>query len=127
VHALSFTRPWHWRQPSARDLALDVLKSAADPAVVRAAIQPLYRAGDEAIIAGAKALIDVTRTDADEETADSLGRLMGGAALFLPNVPDELRSWLDALPPTGDPTDRRSPKGVSEWRRLHNEGERPSR
>jgi hypothetical protein len=26
---------------------------------------------------------------------------MGGAALFLPNVPDELRSWLDALPTTG--------------------------
>lgn len=101
VHALSFTRPWHWRQQSARDLVLDVLGSATDPAVVRAAIHPLYRAGAEAIIAGARALINATRIHVDEETADSLGRLMGGAALHLPDVPEELHRWLDAMPTTG--------------------------
>jgi hypothetical protein len=101
VYALSFTRPWHWRQPRARDLALEVLKSAADVAVVKAAIHPLYRAGAVAIIAGARALVDVARTDADEETAESLGRLMGGAALVLPNVAEELHRWLDAFPTTG--------------------------
>ena len=101
VHALSFTRPWHWRHPRARDLALEVLKSEVDAEVVKAAIHPLYRAGAEAIIAGARALVDAARPKVDEDTADALGRLMGGAALFLPDVPDELRRWLDAMPTTG--------------------------
>jgi len=102
IHALSFMRPWHWRSTQARELTLEVINSEADPAIVTAAIQPLYRAGIDAIIAGARSLAAVNRTNVDERTAEQLGHLMGGAGLFLiPAGAEELNRWLEMPPRAG--------------------------
>jgi hypothetical protein len=81
---------------------LDVLNSATDPSVVTAVLQPLRRAGAEAISEGARALVAPTRINVDDKTAESLGGLMGGAALFLsPAAAEELRRWLETPPRAG--------------------------
>lgn len=100
VYALELIRPWHWRQTRGRELVVELLSTESDPAVVDAAISLLYRPDADAIVAGAKALVGSGRS-ANEKAAESLGRLMGNAALFLPSVAEELHQWLQTPPSTG--------------------------
>jgi hypothetical protein len=101
VHTFTFLRSWHWRQPPAHELILEVLKTATESAVVNAAIQLLYYADAETIIAGANELVAATHPAANEAVANSLGQRMGEAALRFPAVAAELCRWLETPPTSG--------------------------
>jgi hypothetical protein len=91
VHALLFVRPWHWRRLRGRDLLLDIVRDVNEPSVVKAALRPLWYAGEDAIGRALTFLVDPERASIDREVAREIGQLLGSRALWAATLADLLR------------------------------------